>query len=115
MTATPWGATTPDLGRFRVLARTHRVIPVARRLLADELTPTGVAPPPYPGIDVGFSRNRHHRATIEEFAHNLKGELLAVISRCITTEREGYTPSDFKLTDISQDQLDDLIDDVENL
>ena len=66
-------------------------------------------------IDVGFSRNRHHRATIEEFAHNLKGELLAVISRCITTEREGYTPSDFKLTDISQDQLDDLIDDVENL
>lgn len=42
MTATPWGATTPDLGRFRVLARTHRVIPVARRLLADELTPTGV-------------------------------------------------------------------------
>ena len=42
MTATPWGATTPDLGRFRELARTHRVIPVARRLLADELTPTGV-------------------------------------------------------------------------
>lgn len=42
MTATPWGATAPDLPAFRDLARTHRVIPVARRLLADELTPTAV-------------------------------------------------------------------------
>jgi anthranilate synthase component 1 len=43
VTATPdWGATTPDLRGFRDLARTHRVIPVARRLLADGLTPTAV-------------------------------------------------------------------------
>lgn len=30
------------LDEFRELARTHRVIPVARRVLAEELTPTGV-------------------------------------------------------------------------
>ena len=35
-----WGGVTPSLAEFRDLARTHRVIPVARRLLADELTPT---------------------------------------------------------------------------
>ena len=39
---TTWGTTTPDLDQFRELARTHRVIPVARRLLADDLTPTAV-------------------------------------------------------------------------
>lgn len=31
-----------SLDEFRELARTHRVIPVARRVLAEELTPTGV-------------------------------------------------------------------------
>lgn len=31
-----------SLAEFRTLATTHRVIPVARRFLADELTPTGV-------------------------------------------------------------------------
>ncbi|NLI17616.1 MAG: anthranilate synthase component I [Actinomycetales bacterium] len=36
-----WGEVTVTLERFRELARTRRVIPVARRLLADELTPTG--------------------------------------------------------------------------
>lgn len=35
-----WGGVTVPLERFRELARTRRVIPVARRLLADELTPT---------------------------------------------------------------------------
>jgi len=35
-----WGGVTVSLDRFRELARTRRVIPVARRLLADEVTPT---------------------------------------------------------------------------
>ena len=33
---------TPDLAEFRRLARTRRVIPVVRRLLADAETPVGV-------------------------------------------------------------------------
>ncbi|ACQ80478.1 anthranilate synthase component I [Beutenbergia cavernae DSM 12333] len=37
-----WGQTWPRLGEFRDLATARRVIPVVRRLLADELTPVGV-------------------------------------------------------------------------
>ncbi len=38
----PWGSTWPDLGEFRELAATRRVIPVVRRLLADDVTPVGL-------------------------------------------------------------------------
>jgi anthranilate synthase component I len=38
----PWGATWPSLDTFRELARDRRVIPVVRRLLADEVTPVGL-------------------------------------------------------------------------
>lgn len=38
----PWGATWPALGEFRELATTRRVIPVVRRLLADDTTPVGL-------------------------------------------------------------------------
>lgn len=38
----PWGATWPALGEFRDLAATRRVIPVVRRLLADDTTPVGL-------------------------------------------------------------------------
>lgn len=37
-----WGGTWPDRATFRDLARTRRVIPVARRVLADELSAVGV-------------------------------------------------------------------------
>lgn len=36
------GSVAPTLEDFRTLARTHRVIPVVRRLLADGLTPVGL-------------------------------------------------------------------------
>ncbi len=37
-----WGGTWPSLEEFRTLARTRRVIPVIRRVLADELSAVGV-------------------------------------------------------------------------
>src|SRR5690606_38255331 len=38
----PWGTTWPALPAFRELARDRRVIPVVRRLLADDVTPVGL-------------------------------------------------------------------------
>ena len=38
----PWGATWPALPEFRDLAKDRRVIPVVRRLLADDVTPVGL-------------------------------------------------------------------------
>ncbi|WP_277210514.1 anthranilate synthase component I [Isoptericola croceus] len=37
-----WGATWPGLRSFRELARDRRVIPVVRRVLADDVTPVGL-------------------------------------------------------------------------
>jgi anthranilate synthase component 1 len=37
-----WGATWPALDTFRELARDRRVIPVVRRVLADDVTPVGL-------------------------------------------------------------------------
>lgn len=37
-----WGVTTPGLAEFRDLAADHRVVPVVRRLLADDVTPVGL-------------------------------------------------------------------------
>lgn len=38
----PWGTTWPVLEEFRALATDRRVIPVVRRLLADDVTPVGL-------------------------------------------------------------------------
>jgi anthranilate synthase component 1 len=38
----PWGRTWPEQETFRELARDRRVIPVVRRLLADDVTPIGL-------------------------------------------------------------------------
>lgn len=37
-----WGETWPTLEQFRSLARTRRVVPVVRRVLADDVTPVGL-------------------------------------------------------------------------
>lgn len=42
MSAPGWGTTWPDLPTFRELATDRRVIPVVRRLLADDVTPVGL-------------------------------------------------------------------------
>ncbi|GCE75583.1 anthranilate synthase component I [Cellulomonas biazotea] len=38
----PWGGTWPSLATFRGLAADRRVVPVVRRLLADDVTPVGL-------------------------------------------------------------------------
>lgn len=38
----PWGSTWPVLEEFRALAADRRVVPVVRRLLADDVTPVGL-------------------------------------------------------------------------
>ncbi|HLS62922.1 MAG TPA: anthranilate synthase component I [Ruania sp.] len=41
-TALPWGQTWPSLAEFRQMATDRRVVPVVRRLLADDVTPVGL-------------------------------------------------------------------------
>src|SRR5699024_10232798 len=41
-TGLPWGQTWPELAEFRQMAADRRVVPVVRRLLADDVTPVGL-------------------------------------------------------------------------
>jgi non-ribosomal peptide synthase protein (TIGR01720 family) len=55
-----------------------------------------------------YSEGVHRRATIERLAQNFLEELRALISHCQLKEAGGYTPSDFPLVDLGQDQLNTL-------
>jgi amino acid adenylation domain-containing protein/thioester reductase-like protein/non-ribosomal peptide synthase protein (TIGR01720 family) len=55
-----------------------------------------------------YSRERHHRATLEVLADRYLQRLQALIDHCRQSEHGGYTPSDFPLSALSQNQLDAL-------
>ncbi len=66
-------------------------------------------------IDFLYSKNKHLDSTIRALAQRFKGELEDIVHFCMGPEHEGYTPSDFALNDISQDQLDELLDEIQDI
>jgi len=82
--STPFGATWPDVGTFRELARERRVVPVVRRLLADAETPLGV----YRKL----AQNRPGTFLLESAEHGGVWSRYSIIgARCAATltERDG--------------------------
>jgi amino acid adenylation domain-containing protein/non-ribosomal peptide synthase protein (TIGR01720 family) len=60
-----------------------------------------------------YSEGLHRRATVEELAHRFLKELRSLIHHCQSSDAGGYTPSDFPLAQLSQDELDAVFDTVE--
>ncbi|MEM9927323.1 MAG: amino acid adenylation domain-containing protein [Cyanobacteria bacterium P01_D01_bin.50] len=56
-----------------------------------------------------YSRNIHQQATIENLAQIYITNLENLIEHCKSTESKGYTPSDFKAANLSQQQLDQFM------
>ncbi|HEX8474860.1 MAG TPA: amino acid adenylation domain-containing protein [Pyrinomonadaceae bacterium] len=56
-----------------------------------------------------YSENIHRRTTIEAFAARLMEELRALIAHCLSPDAGGYTPSDFPLANLAQEQLNNLL------
>jgi len=56
-----------------------------------------------------FSRNLHHRQTIERLAEKCLENLRALIAHCCSSGTPGYTPSDFPAARIDQKTLDALM------
>ena len=56
-----------------------------------------------------YSSNRHRRDTIEALAQDYIQTLRSLIAHCQLTETGGYTPSDFPLSLLSQEQIDLLL------
>ncbi|WP_445570704.1 non-ribosomal peptide synthase/polyketide synthase [Pseudomonas sp. E102] len=59
-------------------------------------------------IDWSFSTQMFDEATIQALAEDYARELRALIDHCCQTERHGFTPSDFPLVGLNQEQLDAL-------
>ena len=62
-------------------------------------------------IYVNYSKNRFNKDTIVDFAKNFVEEIKNTLNYCMQGHA-GYTPSDFELSGMSQEQLDELIDDL---
>jgi amino acid adenylation domain-containing protein/non-ribosomal peptide synthase protein (TIGR01720 family) len=59
-------------------------------------------------LDWTYSENFHQRATIERWAQEYIEALRALIAHCKSPAAAGYTPSDFPLFKLDQQQLDRL-------
>lgn len=56
-----------------------------------------------------YSENLHRRATIQRVSQDFAQALRALIAHCRSGEAGGVTPSDFKLADLSQRELDKVL------
>lgn len=59
---------------------------------------------------VSFASTLHKKQTIESLIENFKKQIKEISHYCNQEENGGYTPSDFSEADISQDDLDSLLD-----
>jgi amino acid adenylation domain-containing protein/non-ribosomal peptide synthase protein (TIGR01720 family) len=59
-------------------------------------------------INWTYSESLHRRATVERLARSFLEELRALIAHCQLREAGGYTPSDFPLAELEQDQLNTI-------
>jgi non-ribosomal peptide synthase protein (TIGR01720 family) len=59
-----------------------------------------------------FSRSLHRRPTVETLAQAYVDALRDMIAHCLARGVRGYTPSDFSSTDLSQDELDNVLRDL---
>jgi len=57
-----------------------------------------------------FSRNRHRAETIERLAGRFLADLEELISHCVSPEAGSFTPSDFPDANLSQSELDTLLE-----
>ncbi|MEL6331449.1 MAG: amino acid adenylation domain-containing protein [Cyanobacteria bacterium J06626_26] len=60
-------------------------------------------------IHWSYSRAHHHPATIEQLAQDYIHALKQLIDHCLSTDTGGHTPSDFPMVDLSQADLDDVM------
>jgi amino acid adenylation domain-containing protein/non-ribosomal peptide synthase protein (TIGR01720 family) len=60
-----------------------------------------------------YSEALHRRTTVEHLAQSFIEKLRSLIHHCQSADAGGYTPSDFPLAEISQDELDTVFATVE--
>ena len=60
-------------------------------------------------ITVNYSKEKYEDGNISRFVSAIRESLVEIIEHCLSPEAGGYTPSDFPLANLSQQELDKLI------
>lgn len=64
-------------------------------------------------VDITYSKNQFENHTVSGFAAKFKDNLERIIDHCVGREFKEYTVTDFELVDLSQDELDGLLSEIE--
>ncbi len=60
-----------------------------------------------------YSAGLHRSGTVERFAHGFLSALRSIVAHCLSQEAGGFTPSDFPLAQLGQDELDAALCEVD--
>jgi non-ribosomal peptide synthase protein (TIGR01720 family) len=63
-------------------------------------------------VEWNYSETLHRRETIERLAENFMRALESMIEHCRAPGTVGYTPSDFPDLELSQDEIEDLMEEI---
>ncbi|MBN9344543.1 MAG: hypothetical protein J0H87_09315, partial [Holosporales bacterium] len=66
-------------------------------------------------VHIGYSTHLHSKETISSFSEKFIDTLKKIITHCCEEKHFGYTPSDFPLAKINQEQLDEVFGDIPNI
>ncbi|HEX2211050.1 MAG TPA: amino acid adenylation domain-containing protein [Longimicrobium sp.] len=98
----------PEAGRFRYAAGSRGLESSAQNRLHYLLNVNGAVRGGQLQLSWTFDQGTHRRETIERLADSYLDALRTLIAHCRQAGAGGYTPSDFPLAELSQEQLDAL-------
>jgi non-ribosomal peptide synthase protein (TIGR01720 family) len=81
--------------------RTH-ILAISARIIGQQLT-----------MEIDYSRNIHHRSTIETLAQSIRRELEILVQEGQVASESIYTPSDFQDVTLSERELKGLVQELE--
>jgi microcystin synthetase protein McyA len=96
-------------GQFRVAAESSGPLQSQLGSRPHLLAISGVVANEQLSLNIEYSHQQYHPATIEQLAQTYASNLRSLIQHCLSEEAGGYTPSDFPLAPVSQQQLDKFL------
>ena len=64
-------------------------------------------------VNWNYSRHVHQSSTVESLAQKYLEALLKLIDHCLSPEVGGYTPSDFPVANLNQQELDEILAEID--
>ena len=98
--ANNWSLAPETIGSFHSPeGRKPHMIDISAQVVAEGLQ-----------VSWSYSQAHHHPETINNFSQDYIRRLKVLIGHCLSEEAGGYTPSDFPLVDLTQGDLDEMLE-----